>query len=100
MKVVKEYLISDNTTRAQNVYMTTGADVFTATEESGVVRLFVVADNTVSTSELRSFEVHGSDELFDAECVKYIASYESSLGFRHVFEILKEGGANYEGYLH
>lgn len=100
MLKIKEYLLKDGVALVQTIYMPASAQVFNAIEEGGTVTLFALIKNTEPTSELRHFEIHGTGELFSAECVKHIATYKSSLGTRHVFEVLKEGGASYEGYLH
>lgn len=88
MQKINEYFIKDGVVSAQTVYMTTGAQVVHASEENGVVTLFALAEATEFTTELRSFEIHGTGELFSAETVKYVASYSSAIGTRHVFEIL------------
>lgn len=100
MLKVKEYIISDHNPATQTVYMTVGAEVFSALEESGTVTLFALTESTVANYELRTFEIHSTGDLFNAERVKHITTYTSSLGVRHLFEILQEGGAKYEGCLY
>lgn len=89
MLKVKEYLISDHNPATQTVYMVAGADVFAAIEETGIVTLFALTESTVTNSELRTFEIHSTGDLFNAERVKHISTYKSALGVRHLFEILK-----------
>lgn len=95
MLQVKEYVIYDNNPLSQSVYMTAGAEVLSAVEEHGTVTLFVLVENTVISSELRTFEIHSTGDLFDAERAKHISTYKSALGTRHLFEIMKERGATY-----
>lgn len=87
MLTIKEYLISDNNPATQTVYMSSGAVVFSAVEDGGTVILFALAESAVTSSELRSFEIHSTGDLFTAERVKHIITYKSSLGVRHLFEI-------------
>ncbi len=95
MLQVKEYVIYDNNPLSQSVYMTAGAEVLSAVEEHGTVTLFVLVENTVINSELRTFEIHSTGDLFDAKRAKHVSTYKSALGTRHLFEIIKEGGATY-----
>ena len=89
MRQIKEYIIYDNTSTMQTVYMTAGAEVLSAIEENGTITLCALVESTVVNSELRAFEVHSAGDLFVAEQAKHIATYKSAFGIRHLFELLK-----------
>ncbi len=89
MRQIKEYIIYDNTSTMQTVYMAAGAEVLSAIEENGTITLYTLTESTVVNSELRTFEVHSTGDLFVAEQAKHVATYKSAFGTRHLFEILK-----------
>ena len=93
MKTFKEFLLDDKISANQNIYLPAGADVVNALKTNkGLMLLAIVKSAGYDTDipEIRTFKICSNDEIFTAPAVSYIGSFESSLGIKHVIEILKE----------
>lgn len=92
MKVFKEFLLED-TLEEQTVYLPSGAEVVSVSKTSkGIQLLVIVTPKGYETSlpEIHTFKICLTDENFPGYAVKYIGSFISDIGSKHVIEIRKE----------
>lgn len=90
MKTFKEYLLDSASLTKQTVYLPTGAEVLRVSDTDSGLMLLVLADSTINMSELRTFKICLKDENLDVGAVRYVGSFDSSIGTKYVIEILKE----------
>lgn len=92
MRTFKEFLLED-TLEEQTVYLPAGAEVVSVSKASKGIQLLVIATpNGYETNlpEIRTFKICLTDENFPWHTVKYIGSFISDIGSKHVIEIRKE----------
>lgn len=71
------------------MYLPEGADVVDVITKDSIVNLLAIVPNSsLGTPVLRRFKICTTDEIFIGSTVKYIGSFKSDLGFRHVIELL------------
>ena len=90
MRVFKEYLLDEKNLADQTVYLPAESEVVNVLNTSrGLVLLAVVKHTGYedASPEIRKFKICTSGEIFYTPTVKYIGSFESSLGIRHVIEV-------------
>lgn len=93
MKTFKEYILDEKFVGEQAIYMPHGAIVVNVSESNkGLILLAIATPEacTVDLPEIRTFKICATDEIFYANTVKYIGSFKSELGIKHVIEIIKE----------
>lgn len=92
MKVFKEFLLEDTCTE-QNIYLPAGTEIVgVANTDLGVVLVAITAHTSFDSAapELRTIKICANDEIFTGSIVRYLGSYKSDLGARHVIELKKE----------
>lgn len=92
MKVFKEFLLED-TLEEQTVYLPSGAEVVSVSKTGKGIQLLVIATPKgyeTSLPEIRTFKICLTDENFPWHTVKYVGSFISDIGSKHVIEIRKE----------
>ena len=92
MKAFKEFLLED-TLAEQTVYLPAGAEVVSVSKSSKGIQLLVIAPPKgyeTSLPEIRTFKICLTDENFPGYAVKYIGSFMSDIGSKHVIEIRKD----------
>lgn len=90
MRTFKEYMLDEKQLSDQTLYLPAGADIVAVTKTSKGVMLVVVTKHVTYNApapELHTFKICASDEIFYADTVNYIGSFEGSLGLRHVIEV-------------
>lgn len=88
MKKFNTYLL-ENTITEQHVYLPEGAEVVGVITNDSVVNLLAIVPNSsLGAPALRRFKICMTDEIFIGSTVKYIGSFKSDLGFKHVIELL------------
>ena len=87
MNTILEFNIDCFTALPQTIYLPTASKVFYATAHGSSITLYVLADSTCTTTELRTFVVHSSGDLFSDKVVEYITTFDGILGVRHLFEV-------------
>lgn len=93
MKTFNEYLLDDKSITEQLVYLPNEAEVVNVSMTSrGLTVLAIVKPNGYDTElpKARTFKICSNGEIFYAGAVKYIGSFESLTGTKHVIEIIKE----------
>lgn len=92
MKVFKEFLLED-TLEEQTLYLPAGSEVVSVSKTGKGIQLLVIAipkGYEIDLPELRTFKICLTDENFLWHTVKYIGSFVSDIGSKHVIEIRKE----------
>ena len=90
MQVFKEYPLDEKQLANQTVYLPANSDIVSVVKSTKGVVLVAVTKHAAYNApppELRTFKICASDEIFYVDTVKYIGSFESSLGLRHVIEV-------------
>lgn len=90
MRIFKEYFLNDSELSDQNVYLPHEAEAVNVAKTNKGVSLVVIAPHAGYTNgipEIRVFKICSTDEIFYADTVKYIGSYEGEFGLRHVIEV-------------
>jgi hypothetical protein len=90
MKVFKEYLLDEQILTPQTICLPYAADVVNIIDTAkGPVLLAIVTPEefTMGLPELRTFKICVNDENIYANTVKYIGSFVSSIGIKHIIEI-------------
>ena len=93
MKTFKEFLLDDKTVSEQSIYLPAGADVVgVSMTDAGLMLLALVKPASYETElpENRIFKICETGEIFYVPTVKYIGSFQGTLGTRHVIEVIKE----------
>ena len=88
MKRVTKCYLKENTPAPQTLYLPQGAEVVAAAEADGHIALFVITESVPVANELRTFEVHNTDDIINAEKLRHICTYEGATGTKHLLEIL------------
>lgn len=89
MKVFNEFLLDADSSTEQTVYLPADSEVVNIIKTGEGIKLLVLAKYAGYDSqppEIHKFKICASDEIFYLNIVKYIGSFESSLGIRHVIE--------------
>lgn len=90
MRAFKEYLLKENELTDQTVYMPPEAEVVNVVKSTKGIALIAITKHTGynnASPEIRTFKICTTDEIFYVDTVKYIGSFESSIGTRHVIEV-------------
>ena len=93
MKTFKEFLLDDKSIAEQSIYLPADAKVVNVSmTDSGLLLLVLVKPTGYDTGlpENHIFKICKTDEIFYANTVKYVGSFQSALGTKHVIEIIKE----------
>ena len=93
MKTFKEFLLDEFIITEQSVYLPAGAEVVNVLMTNAGLMLLAIVKPTGYETELpenRIFKICDTGEIFYTHAVKYIGSFQSTLGIRHVIEIIKE----------
>lgn len=90
MKLFKEFLLDDKNIAEQTIYLPQGAEAVGIRMTDKGLMLYVIIGYEATAPELRTFKICVNGENFIANTVKYIGNFESSLGIKHVIEIIKE----------
>ena len=93
MKTFKEFLLDDKNISEQSIYLPAGAKIVNVYMTStGLMLIAIVkpAGYEVDLPENRIFKICETDEIFYAQAVKYIGSFQGTFGTRHVIEVIKE----------
>lgn len=92
MRTFKEFLLED-TLASQTVHLPAGTDVVSVSNtDKGIMLLTITTPKgfEVELPEIRTFKICLTDENFVNHTVKYIGSFISDIGPKHVIEIRKE----------
>ena len=93
MREFKEFLLDNKTISEQSIYLPTGAEVVNVSNtDRGLMLLAIVPASGYENGapEIRTFKICANGENFIASTVKYIGSFESITGNKHVIELKKE----------
>jgi hypothetical protein len=91
MRAFKDYLLDEHSVMPQTIHMSQEADVVkVARTNKGLVLIALTKATELEAPSLRTFKICNTDEIFYANVVKYIDSFEGTLGLRHVIEITEE----------
>lgn len=93
MKTFKEYLLDEKVLKEQTVHMPPGTSIVNVRKTgAGLMLLALTTPEAYVTNlpEIRTFKICANGEIFIAPTVKYIGSFESVTGIKHVVEIIKE----------
>lgn len=90
MKIFKEYLLEKKCFTNQTLYLPTNSEAVMVNDTKKGLLLQVITDTNIYTTELRTFKVCMNDENIYADAVKYIGSFDSAAGIRHIVEIIGE----------
>lgn len=92
MKTFKEYLLDDKILTEQTIHMPHGAKVVNVKNtDKGLMLLAIITPEAYVTGlpELRTFKICTNGEIFSADTVIYVGSFESIIGTKHVIEIVR-----------
>ena len=88
MKIIKEYLLENNTLAPQSIYLPKGAKIFSVRyAEKGLI-LYALSVSAELDVELRDFKICNTDEIFYCSNVEYLGYFDSGAGVQHVIELL------------
>lgn len=93
MKTFKEFLLDDKSATEQSIYLPASAKVVSVSMTDTGLTLLALVKHTGCDMEIpknRIFKICKTDEIFYANTVKYVGSFQSTLGTKHVIEIIKE----------
>lgn len=90
MKVFKEYFLDKKYNTPQTLYIPQGAEIVNIQDTNKGLVLLAIVDPISSITELRKFKICANDENIYVDTVKYIGSFDSLIGIKHVIEI--DGG--------
>ena len=89
MQMFKNYLLDKKCFTPQTLYLPTSADIVAIRDtDKGLILLATITPFTTAT-ELRTFKICANDESIYADAVKYIGSFDTDIGIRHVVEIIR-----------
>lgn len=92
MKMIKEYQLDSEILSPQRRYLPAGAEVVDIqNSERGLMVLAVTEPDefVVDPPESHTFKICVVGEKINADTVKYLGNFRSSIGIRHVIEIIK-----------
>ena len=90
MKIFKEFILNEQSIAEQVIYLPSKSEVLSITKTTNGLALIVLTKYTGydnEPSETHKFKICATEEIFYSNTVKYIGSFESSLGIRHVIEV-------------
>ena len=87
MLVFKEYVIDKKSIAVQTTYLPENANIVNVKSSDKGLSLIALVDPIALTTELRTFKICTDDENIYFDTVKYLGSFESDLGMRHVIEL-------------
>jgi hypothetical protein len=93
MREFKEFLLDNKTISEQSIYLPADAEVVNVfNTDRGLMLLAITpaAGYENGLPEIRTFKICANGENFAASTVKYIGSFESITGNKHVIELKKE----------
>lgn len=93
MKLFREYFLDSAAMTKQTLYLPKDANVIKVSPTNkGLALLAIVTPEEYSNElpELRTFKICVNEENLYTDTVKYIGSFESNLGIKHLIEIIKE----------
>lgn len=91
MRTFREFLLED-TLETQTVHLPAGTEVVSVSKtDKGIMLLAITTPKGYETElpEIRTFKICLTDENFVNHTVKYIGSFMSNIGPKHVIEIRK-----------
>ena len=88
MKVIKEYLLDKTNVAKQALYITQGADIVYIRDTDIGLMLYCIVNATENKTELRTFKICSVSENIYEDDIKYLGAFQSSVGMRHVIEII------------
>ena len=89
MRVFKEYLLDDKSLSTQTLYLPIGAEIVNIVKTPAGLKLLAIVKHTgyeQESLELHKYQICINDEIFYANTVKYMGSFESDIGIKHVIE--------------
>lgn len=89
MKMFKEYILDSKCLTPQTMYLPQDADVVGAYFTETCLVLLAIMSPVTNLTELRTFKICTNDENIYVDTVKYIDSFNSAFGIRHVIEIIR-----------
>jgi hypothetical protein len=90
MRVFKEYLLDEKILSIQTLYLPSSAEVVNILKTTAGLKLLVIvkhASYEQEPLELHKYQICVNDEIFYTNTVKYIGSFESDVGVKHVIEV-------------
>ena len=90
MKTLKEYLLDSKIISEQTIHLPNTAEIVNVLSTKKGLVLLALVDNSSELPDLRTFKICSSNEIFYYDAVKYIGSFDSITGNKHVIEIFKE----------
>lgn len=93
MKLFREYFLDSAAVTQQTLYLPKDANIVKVNfTDKGLALLAIVTPEECNTElpELRTFKICVNEENLYIDTVKYIGSFESNLGIKHLIEIIKE----------
>ena len=93
MKLFREYFLDTTTHMEQTLYLPKDADIVKVNfTNKGLALLAIVTPEGCATEfpELRTFKICVNEENLYTDTIKYIGSFESNIGIKHLIEIIKE----------
>lgn len=90
MTKIKEFLLDRDSMNNQTVYMPVGAQLFTVTDSATGLFIVAAVDVAETHNQLRTFKICDSNGWFMEPVVKYVGSFITDGGMRHVVEIQED----------
>ena len=86
MRLFKEFLLDAESLADQQIYMPAEAKIVNIVKTAIGLKLLAIVKQAALNTESRKFKICLNDEIFYAKTVKYIGSFESDVGTKHVIE--------------
>ena len=85
----KNYLLDKKCFTPQTLYLPTCTDIVAIRDTDNGLMLLATITPSTTTTELRTFKICANDESIYADAIKYVGSFDTSIGTRHVVEIIR-----------
>ena len=88
MKRVRDYILDSTRIINQTLYLPKGAEIISIENSGSLLTLYVLLDPTEVQDDLRTFKICTTSQNFFEDNVKFLGTFKSDFGPRHLFEIL------------
>jgi hypothetical protein len=88
MKNFKEYLLDKKCTLPQSIYLPKKAEAVSVYDTEKGLKLLALVSSIELETDLRTFKICTVDENIYMDNIRYIGSFTSITGLKHVIEVI------------